>query len=92
MSDTKRVQINFDEERVDDFDKLQDLMAIPTRRELVDNALLLLQWAVEEKRKGREIGASDGDRFHPVKVPRLERLSEDKLAEVSDMPNGEPAF
>lgn len=91
MSDTKRVQFNFTEQRVEDFDKLQDLMDIPTRRELVDNAMLLLEWAAEEKRKGREIGASDGERFYPVKVPRLERVPESKPDPAKDRQNGEPA-
>ena len=58
---TVRVQIDLAEARVRELEELMKVCGVSTKKELFNNALTLLEWAVREVRKGNSI-ASVNDR------------------------------
>lgn len=57
-----RVQLDWTEDRVEALDALVKETQSGSRKNLLDQAFLLLVWAVEQRKKGREIMAIDEDR------------------------------
>ncbi|WP_369943058.1 hypothetical protein [Xanthomonas medicagonis] len=72
-----RVQLDLPSDRVDQLDQLVNEAGFATRKELFNNALALLQWAVKEARRGRAIASVDeaNDRFTELNMPFLSELS-----------------
>lgn len=72
-----RVQLDLSTERVDQLDRLVGEAGFSTRKDLFNNALALLQWAVKEARRGRAIASVDeaNDRFTELNMPFLSELS-----------------
>jgi hypothetical protein len=70
--DVTRVQIDLPSERVAQLDALA-AEAGTTRKDLFNNALALLQWAVKESRKGRVIASVDeaNEQFVQLHLPFL---------------------
>ena len=68
-----RLQVDMTRERLEAIDQLVRITGLATRKELLDNALTLLAWAVRETRKGRPIGSADqsGGNFKEVAMPCL---------------------
>lgn len=68
-----RVQIEMPEERLEDLDKLLSVTGISTRRELLDTALSMFEWAVDESRAGHLVAAIDAKagRYAPLRDPAL---------------------
>ena len=54
---TIRWQIDVPEDRDKEIEALMNECGISTRKELFNNAVTLLKWAIEEKRKGRIIAS-----------------------------------
>ena len=50
-----------------ELDRLQDLCDIRTKRDLVNNALTLFQWVVEELQQGRTIASLSEAKGDPMK-------------------------
>jgi len=74
-----RLQVDLSEERVR---KLEDLMrgsGIKTKRDLINNALTLLEWAVKETRAGRTIASVDekDKAYKELVMPILSAVSQD---------------
>jgi hypothetical protein len=55
MSTVTRVQLDFPEDKVKELDALMKEGEIRTRKDLFNNALTLLVWAVNETREGRVV-------------------------------------
>jgi metal-responsive CopG/Arc/MetJ family transcriptional regulator len=72
-----RVQLDLPTDRVDQLDRLVNEAGFSTRKDLFNNALALLQWAVKEARRGRAIASVDeaNDRFTELNMPFLSELS-----------------
>lgn len=72
-----RVQLDLSAERVAQLDRLVGEAGFSTRKELFNNALALLQWAVKEARRGRTIASVDeaNDRFTELNMPFLSDVS-----------------
>lgn len=72
-----RVQLDLPAERVEQLDRLAGEAGFSTRKDLFNNALALLQWAVKEARRGRAIASVDeaNDRFTELNMPFLSDLS-----------------
>ena len=72
-----RIQLDLPDERVAELDDLMSSLGITTRKELFNNALTLLEWAVSEKRSGRIIASIDEEerKLKQLVMPTLERLS-----------------
>jgi hypothetical protein len=71
-----RIQLELPEERVEELDKLMKAVDLRTRKDLFNNALTLLEWAVNERKAGRVVASID-DETHRIKelvMPVLESV------------------
>ena len=71
-----RVQYEIPENRLQELIILQEELDLTTRTDLLNTALTLLEWVVEQKRKGREIAAIDEkqDNYWVLVMPALQRV------------------
>lgn len=69
----QRVQFDIPEDRLAELQKLMDLCGIETRKDLFNNALTLLQWAVRESTQGRTIASVGADEksYRELQMPIL---------------------
>lgn len=58
-SGVKRFQINFTQERLAELEELMVVVGAPTKKDLINNALSLLNWMVKEVKDGRIIASLD---------------------------------
>jgi hypothetical protein len=65
------------DERVKELDALMEITGSATRKELFNNALTLLEWAVKEKKQGRGIASIDDQekKLKELVMPALENVS-----------------
>jgi metal-responsive CopG/Arc/MetJ family transcriptional regulator len=78
-----RIQLELPEEQVAALDRLSEDLGIRTRKELFNNALTLLDWAVQERKAGRFIASVDDDqtRLREILLPVLQAIKpEQELA------------
>lgn len=77
QGDTTRVQIVLPAERVRILDQIAEEAGLATRKDLFNNALTLLNWAVREVRRGRVIASVDEStqRFTELHMPILDAFS-----------------
>ncbi len=70
----RRVQFDFNSARIADMEKLILFCDMKTRKELIDNALSLFEWAVDEIRDGKQIASykRDTDKVEIIRMPSLE--------------------
>jgi hypothetical protein len=54
-----RIQFEISNNRLKELEALMDAAGVNTKKELLNNALTLLEWAIEEERKGRIIASLD---------------------------------
>lgn len=75
-----RVQLELPEEQVEALDQLSEQLGIRTRKELFNNALTLLEWAVQERKAGRFIASVDEDqtRLREILLPVLQSVKPDR--------------
>lgn len=68
-----RWQIDVPEERDREIEDLMKECGISTKKELFNNAVTLLKWAIEEKRKGRIIASveEEGKKYRELQMPIL---------------------
>ena len=66
-----KIQLEFAPEKVSRIETLMQDCAIRTKKELFNNAIALLEWAVQERLKGNIIAAVDEEenRFKDVCLP-----------------------
>ena len=71
-----RIQLELPEEQVQALDRLMETINLRTRKDLFNNALTLLEWAVKEKRAGRSIASIDDGtkRIKELLMPILESV------------------
>ena len=69
-----RVQIDFPEERIVELERLMKVCAIPTKKELLNNALSLFSWAVKEVGQQRKIASLDeaSQQYRELQMPALQ--------------------
>ena len=67
----KRIQFELSEEYLDELEEMMRLTGIRTKKELVNNALSFLQWAINEKREGKVIASVDEkeDKYKEIIMP-----------------------
>ena len=72
-----RIQLDLPEEQVKELDALMEKTKLSTRKELFNNALTLLQWAVKAKQAGRVIASLDEEsgKAKELVMPALENVS-----------------
>ena len=54
-----RIQFEISDNRLKELEALMDTVGVTTKKELLNNALTLLEWAIEEERKGHIIASLD---------------------------------
>ena len=74
--DTVRLQFEIDEDALQELDQLQRLGSLRTKKDLLNNAITLLQWAVRQRTAGRAIMSvgEDGSQ-RELEMPFLETAS-----------------
>ena len=72
-----RIQFELPEEKVSELKKLMEESGIKTRKDLLNNALMLLEWAISERRAGRTIVSVDEkkNRYKEVLMPILSSIA-----------------
>jgi hypothetical protein len=77
---TKRINIEFDDSKYQEFKRLMEGAGVSTQRELFDNALTLAKWMIKQKQLGKAIGSLNGDNnFTELAMPFLEEASAKKI-------------
>lgn len=68
-----RMQFDFTEEKVKELEAMMEKCDISTRKELFNNALTILQWALDESEQGHDIAAIDRNekQFYALRMPIL---------------------
>ena len=86
-----KLQVELNMEQLAGLNELQDAGGLRTKKELLDNALTLLKWAVRQKRQGHLIISMNPETgaVRELEVPYLERVRE-MSATIKDVPAGEP--
>lgn len=69
----QRVQFDVPEDRLAELQQLMKSCGIETRKDLFNNALTLLEWAVRESSRGRTIASvsSDEKSYRELQMPVL---------------------
>ena len=72
-----RLQLDLSEAKVRDLDRIMEECNISTRKELFNNALTLLEWAVGERKRGNTIASVDEERktFRELQMPILNNVT-----------------
>jgi hypothetical protein len=78
-----RIQFELPEDRVRELEQLMAETDISTKKELLNTALTLFQWAVQEKRTGNVIASIDEkqNRLKELIMPSLSRVFQKQDAE-----------
>lgn len=72
-----RVQFELSEEKLRELEELMEESGIKTKKDFINNALTLLEWAIEEKKAGRMIASIDekGEKYREVLMPLLSTMA-----------------
>jgi metal-responsive CopG/Arc/MetJ family transcriptional regulator len=73
----KRIQFELPEEKVSELERLMDESGIKTRKDLLNNALMLLEMAIKERKEGRTLVSVDEkkNRYKEVLMPILSSIA-----------------
>jgi hypothetical protein len=72
-----RIQLDLDEKGLQLLDNLKSVMGVKTHKELFNNAVTLLDWAVRQRSNGYAIAALDEQNktFRELQMPALEHVA-----------------
>lgn len=75
-----RLNFDFSDERVGDLKQFQAETGTESMKDLVNNALTLLEWAVKETEDGNEIAAvnAGNETYRVLVLPLLQRVAKKK--------------
>ncbi len=81
-----RIQFELPEDKLDDLEKLMNESAITTKKDLLNNAVTLFDWAISERKKGNIIASIDErtGRTKELIMPALSISLESRIQEGSD--------
>lgn len=76
----KRIQFELPEEKVAELEKLMEESGIKTRKDLLNNALMLLDMAIRERKAGRILVSVDEkkNRYKEALLPILSALDKEQ--------------
>lgn len=67
-----RVQLDLSKRKIDELEQIRTKTGVSTRKDIFENALALLDWAVSQAEEGKKIGAMDQDKaFQELMMPAL---------------------
>lgn len=77
-----RIQLELPEDRVRNLENLMEETGLATKKDLLNDALALFQWAVRERMSGRIIASVDeqNNRYKELTMASLDRANERKSA------------
>jgi hypothetical protein len=80
--------MDFDEEGMAAIAGLQNTTGLKTYKDLFNNALTLLDWAIQQKRAGRVIASLDetSKDYRELQMPALERAAKPAVAAAARVP------
>lgn len=81
-----RIQLELPEERLSELERLMEQTGITTKKDLLNSALTLFEWAVRERQAGRTIASVDeqNQRYKELVMTSLERgRTSDKSGSVA---------
>jgi len=80
-----RIQLDLDEEGMKWIEELKEATGLKTHKELFNNSLTLLDWAVHQRQRGRIIASLDerSRDYKELQMPALERAA---LSEPAPVP------
>jgi hypothetical protein len=66
-----RIQIELSDENLSRYEKLMEKCGVRTKKDLINNALTLLEWAIRERENGRVIASVDEktEKYKEVLLP-----------------------
>jgi metal-responsive CopG/Arc/MetJ family transcriptional regulator len=72
-----RIQLELPEERVKELERLMRETGLTTKKDLLNDALTLFEWAVNERKSGRTVASVDDQlqRYREVVMTSLERAA-----------------
>jgi len=72
-----RIQLELPEDKVKELEDLMAQVGIKTKKDLLNNALTLFEWAVKERRAGRFLASVDEDekKYREILMPALENVA-----------------
>jgi hypothetical protein len=72
-----RIQFELPEEKARELEALMKETGVATKKDFINNALTLLEWVIQEKKKGRSIASVDEEnqRYRELVMPLLEMIS-----------------
>lgn len=78
-----RIQVEFDDDGVSLIERLKMKTGISTYRDLFNNALALLDWAVRQRESGRMIFSADDlkNEYREMQMPALEYAARNRQRE-----------
>lgn len=77
-----RMQFDLPEDRVIELESIMDKCGMGTKKELINNALTLLEWAVDEVEMGHDIASVDRSdkQFFALSMPILKAAKKKSIA------------
>ena len=80
-----RIQVDFSAKRVAELTRLMEICELSTKKELLNNALSLFEWAVHEVRQGRKIAAINEatQQYKELEMHALRAAASHREAETS---------
>ncbi|QCN96705.1 hypothetical protein D3093_15345 (plasmid) [Azospirillum argentinense] len=84
-----RFQIEMSDDGLKELERLVDLTKASTKKEVINNALTLLAWAIRQRREGFEIGATRDGRTisKQLEMPILSNIKADAPEEHPPLAN-----
>lgn len=75
-----RVQFELNEQGIKELEKLMEATNVATRKDLFNNALTLLEWAVKERQKGRIIASVNEteEKYKEIEMPVLSNAAKNR--------------
>lgn len=85
-----RIQLELADEKVKELEELMSQVGLKTKKDLLNNALTLLEWAVRERSQGRIIASVDeeDEKYKEIVMPVLQnvpvRLTRNAVADQNE--------
>jgi len=78
-----RIQVEFDENGASMIESLKNKTGVSTYKDLFNNALALLNWAVQQRESGRAIFSADEAKkeYREMQMPALEYAAQNRRRE-----------
>lgn len=73
----KRIQFDLPAETVAEWEKWMEISGLNNRRELLNNALTLFEWALKQRMEGRTIASVDEEKgfYRELSMPALDKAA-----------------